>query len=190
MTPVNSGTATHVFWNAGTGAFFPIQYPNNTGPISAIVFDGDGPLDRQLVLGGRDGYVRKINPSLLNDDNGTVNANISSHVLIGPYRPAGDAALSVLEALEVVLGDAPTGFSESDFSMGLTVLAAKDAFTAVTSPQTSVSFSFTKQARRKRLLQRVSGGSFYFDLTGVSGKLWSFEKLVALFTQGGLQRRY
>jgi hypothetical protein len=74
--------------------------------------------------------------------------------------------------------------------MNLTVYTGKDAYTALTSPERTVTFPFTKQSRRKRLLQRISGGTFYFQLSGVAGKLWSMEKLVALFTEGGLQRRY
>jgi hypothetical protein len=186
LTPVNSGPATHVFYDATTQGFFPVKYPDAVGPVTAVVFDGDGPLDRQLLIAGRDGYIRKVDPASLTDD-GTA---ITSYVMIGPFRPAGDAALSVLEALEVILGDAPNGFAESDFQMSLSVVTGKDAYTALTSPEKTVAFSFTKQARRKRLLQRISGGSFYFKISGVAGKLWSFEKLIALFTEGGLQRRY
>ena len=186
LTPVNSGTATHMFWDASKNGFFPIQYPNTVGPLTARVFDGDSPDDRQLLLASRDGYIRKADPSVVDDD-GT---DIASHVYIGPFRPAGDAALSVLEALEVMLGDAPSGFTESDFGVDLDVIVAKDAYTALNSPEKTVSFSFTKQSRRKRLLQRISGGTFFFKLSGVSGKLWSLEKLVGLFIEGGLQRRY
>jgi hypothetical protein len=190
LTPVNSGATTHLFYDASGGGFFPLQYPVTNGPISAATFDGDGPLDRQLVLGGRDGYIRKFDPTVLVDDNGTASANISSYVQIGPYRPNGDAALAVLEALEVMLGDAPAGFSESQFQMILTIQSGKDALTALTVPTSSLSFTFIKQSRRKRLLQRISGGSFFFKIAGVANKLWSLEKLVALFTDGGLQRRY
>jgi hypothetical protein len=186
LTPVNTGTATHLFYDATTGGFFPVQYPNVHGPITAISFDGDGPLDRQVLLGGRDGYIRKVDPSALTDDS----VAITSYVMIGPFRPAGDAALSVLEAMELILGDAPVGFTEPDFAMTISVVVGKDAYTALTSPDRTVSFNMTKQSRRKRLLQRISGGTFYFKITGVASKLWSLEKLVALFTEGGLQRRY
>lgn len=186
MTPVNTGSATHIFYDASTGGFFPIQYPDSVGPLTSVVFDGDGPLDRQLLLASRDGYLRKVDPTSLTDD-GT---NITAYVKIGPFRPAGDAALSVLEGVEVLLGDAPVGFTESDFQVQLSVQTGKDAYTVLTSPERTVSFTFTKQSRLKRLLQRISGGSFVFKFTAVAGKLFSLEKLVVLFTEGGLQRRH
>jgi hypothetical protein len=185
-TPVNSGAATHLFYDATTNGFFPLSYPNTVGPITSVVFDGDGPADRQLLLAGRDGYIRKNDTTAVTDD-GTA---ITNYVYIGPFRPAGDAALSVLEAMEVMLGDAPTGFTETDFQVTLSVVVAKDVYTALVSPDKTVNFTFTKQSRRKRLLQRISGGTFFFKLTGVASKLWSLEKIVALFTEGGLQRRY
>jgi hypothetical protein len=186
LTPVNAGTATHIFYDATTQGLFPTQYPNAVGPLTAVVFDGDGPEDRQLILAGRDGYIRQVDPSALDDD-GT---DIESYVYIGPFRPAGDAALSILEACEVLLGDAPDGFTESDFAVDMSVIVAKDVYTALNSPEKTVNFTFTKQSRRKRILQRIAGGTFFFKLSGRSGKLWSLEKLVALFNEAGLQRRY
>lgn len=186
VTPAIPGAATHLFWDATTGGFFPIAYPTSFGPVTAVNYDGDGPLDRQVLLACRDGYVRMVDPTQLDDD-GTA---ITSSVFIGPFRPAGDAALSVLEAVEVMLGDAPSGFTEANFQMNLNVIVAKDVYSALNAPLKTVSFTFTKQARRKRLLQRISGGTFFFQITGVAEMLWSLEKLVALFTEGGLQRRY
>jgi hypothetical protein len=187
VTPANTGAATHMFYDAATGGFFPIQYPNIFGPIASTVFDGDGPLDRSLILACRDGYLRKVDPQALDDD-GTA---ITSYVVIGPHRPSGDAALSVLEAVEVILGDPPSGFTQNNFGLSVTITTGTDAYRALNFPERSLTITYDQRAaRRKRILQRLSGGTFFFKIAGVAGRLWSLEKLIALFTEGGLQRRW
>jgi hypothetical protein len=183
------GVSKHLWYDATNQAFFPLAFADNIGPVVSMVYDGDLPNDRQVVLGGRDGYLRKIDNTALDDD-GTAFTN---YVFIGPMRPGGtDASLAVLQALEVIVGEetAVGGFAPTDWGMTITIQTGKDAFTALTAPQSSFSFDVTSQSRRKRMLQRISGGSWYFKVTGDAGKVWSLEKLVPLMTPGGLQRRY
>jgi hypothetical protein len=188
VTTISSGASTHLWYDATNQAFFPVQYAPFVGPVVSLIYDGDDPLDRQILLGGRDGYIRFIDPTSLDDD-GT---DFDSHVWIGPIRPGGtDASLAVLQAMEVIVGEVPNfgGFTSSNWGLTISIVTGKDAFTAITTPQSVFSFNVTLQARRKRILQRVSGGSWYFKVSS-TGTIWSFEKLVPLFTPGGLQRRY
>lgn len=184
------GTSTHLWYDATNQAFFPVQYADNVGPVVALIYDGDDPVDRQILLGGRDGYVRQVDQTSLDDDG----VDFENYVFIGPVRPGGtDAALAVIQAMEVVVGEVPStigSFTSDDWGMNIQLQTGKDAYTALTAPQQTFNFDVTLQARRKRILQRISGGSWYFKISGTAGKLWSLEKLVPLFTPGGLQRRY
>lgn len=187
VTPANTGEATHLFYDATNDAFFPIQYPDSFGPTAAIVYDGDGPNDRNLLIGSRDGYVRQYDAEALDDDGTAIN----SYVYMGPYRPSGDGALSVLEAVEPILGESPEGFDQDDFGLDLTIQCGTDAYRALNFPERSLTITMDQRvARRKRLLQRLSGGTFFFKVSGKASRLWSLEKLIAVFTQGGLQRRW
>ena len=61
-----------------------------------MVFDGDAPTDRQLLIGGQNGQILKIDDSAA-DDAGYA---IASRVTIGPITPAGD--LSEAKLVELV----------------------------------------------------------------------------------------
>lgn len=69
LTPKSSGPAVH-FWydertgkyEAGTGGFWPENYPDNIGPTAVCDWDGT------IVLGGRDGYLRTYDNNQANFD--------------------------------------------------------------------------------------------------------------------------
>lgn len=190
QTTVTSGACVHLFYSNATRGFFPVQFPNNFGPTAIKVMDGDFPHDRQIVLGGRDGYYRVLSPSAVDDDGTT----ITNYVRIGPIRPAGELNEAVLEYADIVLGDVPGvvpggTLTLSSWGVSLDVQVGKDAYTAINSTA-KLSTTFTDAQRRKRMLQRVRGGTFYFKLTGTASKYWSFEKLLAMFVDGGMQRKY
>ncbi len=83
MTPIAAPTTCHhLFWESRTGAWQPQSFANNNhNPVSGVVFDGNRPEDRVLVLGGWDGYVRNFNRDALDDD-GTP---VQSEVWLGPF---------------------------------------------------------------------------------------------------------
>lgn len=68
-TQPSSGTSLH-FWyddragglNPGAGGFFPEQYPNNIGPMATVLWRGE------VLLGGRDGYIRGYDDTVKSDD--------------------------------------------------------------------------------------------------------------------------
>lgn len=71
VTPYSAGETTHYFWSAREDAWWPDRFTNtNHDPLAVWVFDGDSTNDRAILLGGRDGYVRKFD-ELARDDDGT-----------------------------------------------------------------------------------------------------------------------
>lgn len=195
ITDVNQPATApiHAFWDAESGGFFPSQMPNSHGPITAIVYDGDGPADRALWLGGRDGYIRKMDPAALTDD-GTA---ITSYCYIGPIIPYNDSTLGTLQHLSILTGDVGDAsgdgvYLSTDLSMNLIVQVGKDAYTALYSPSGLFLISgISGQGRQKRLLQRLTGNCFYFKVgTSTSGKIASIEKLVADIIPAGMVRRF
>lgn len=197
VTPVITGVTTHLFYDATNDAFFPQQFPTNFGPITAVTYDGDGPSDRVTLLGCRDGYLRKWDLTAATDD-GTA---ISSYVHIGPIRPIlkqvgysflpDEQTLGILQSADLIFGEDPPGFTDANWNCQLDVMTGKDAYTAINTPERTLTLIFNASARRKKILQRTTGGVYYFKLSNaVSGKIFQFEKLSVDFADGGLQRRW
>lgn len=186
LSPVNSGAINHMFYDASTGGFFPVQFPPTQGPMTAIVYDGDGPSDRILMLGGRDGWVRTLSASAATDDGSL----LTSYVVLGPIRPFDEQTLASMTGLDIIMGDPPSGFSSTDWNAVLEVYSGKDVLDAKSSTA-KLSVNVNTPQRRKHFTQRVTGGVFFFKIyNATSGKLFSLEKLSVSFKPSGLQRRY
>jgi hypothetical protein len=87
-----SGTDVHWFYHLPTESFWPLELQSDHEPQAICRYAGD------LILGGSDGYLRKVSGS---DDDGT---NIESHVLIGPIRIGGHGAEGMVRELVAALG--------------------------------------------------------------------------------------
>lgn len=192
VTDVNqpSTAPIHLFWDMESGGFFPIQFPQNHGPISAVTYDGDAAGDRALLIGGRDGNIRKLDATVLLDDGAT----IDSFCFIGPISPYGDVTLGTLQDLSIITGDHnnDTVYAATTFEFDLTIQCGKDALQALYSPTNTVLLaSISGQGRQKKFLQRVTGNCFYFKLeNSAASKVISLEKLTADIIPAGMVRRY
>lgn len=99
VAPIDpTATTTHYWWDAGTEVFSPKPataftpsggayswWPDVFGNVAhnaaaILLYDGDDPDDRVLLMFGRDGYVRQFD-NTAEDDDGTA---IDSFALIGP----------------------------------------------------------------------------------------------------------
>lgn len=76
-----SAEAIHYVWDREDKGWWTDQLPY--GVETLLTIDGDAPGDRKLVMGCADGYIRKWDSSVYNDD-GTA---ITSRFLIGPVTP-------------------------------------------------------------------------------------------------------
>jgi hypothetical protein len=71
----------HYFWSAKSGGTaWPDTFAADVEPTCCYVVDGDEPEDRVLLLGGRDGFVRKWDSSAGDDDGFAIERT----VLVGP----------------------------------------------------------------------------------------------------------
>lgn len=127
LTPYAVGkTCYYSFFDAATESWWPMRYANSTTsllhPLCAAVFDKDQANDRILVIGGRDGVTRKLDPDATTDD-GT---SFSSHVVIGPVtNPPGKVMLNRLQpdhsgaSWSVLTGDTPSlALAASEIGLG------------------------------------------------------------------------
>jgi len=76
------GTWNVCFWyDIRTGGIFPDVFPDNVLPSCLFYYDAVNASERALLLGGYDGYVRKYDETVKNDDGET----IESYAALGPF---------------------------------------------------------------------------------------------------------
>lgn len=82
VTQKDSAWAT-VFWvDLRTGGVFPDSYPTDQSPASLLYFDSYKTSERGLLYGGYDGYIRKADETVKNDEGSNA---IDSFFTTGPF---------------------------------------------------------------------------------------------------------
>ena len=83
VTPTADAAGTHFAFDVRQKAFWPDTYAaNGLQPRCTLVLDGDATGDRCVLLGCRDGYIRKIDYTAEGDDGSAIN----SFVYLGPVH--------------------------------------------------------------------------------------------------------
>lgn len=185
ITPILSGTATHLLYDDNTQGFWPLQFPANHGPLCSLVYDGDVPGDRVILLGGRTGFIQKLDPSATDDDG----VAISSFIYVGPFA-VSDVTEATMQWMDVILAEPVSPFVDANFNVTVSVQAGQSVEKAINLPLRTVNKTYTSSRRQSRWLNRVRGNVFFVKLSNaVQGKTWGLEKVVAMFLGGGLLRR-
>lgn len=163
VTPWDSIQGNHYWYDIGLGAFFPFILPLDQEPLSMLNYQSDSAADAAVLLGCRDGYIRRFHVGAVNDD-GT---SIDSAAWFGPIALGGD------------------GYKEGQiFDIDLTLAAnSGDAVCSVYAAETpeaaialtSASFSETVVAGRNVLHPQLRGVSAFIVLEDSSGSGWQHE---------------
>lgn len=183
LTPVNVGSVTHLFYDLRKGGFWPIQFPSNHGPMSVLVYDGDAPTDRQILLGGRVGFIQKFSDTALDDDGVAITSNLT----IGPFQPATPTGDAVITGLDITMGET----SGSDgFNVVWTLEGGKSAYEVTEGTARRLAGgTFAANGRQLTRVTRVRGGWFTITLSNnAASKYFALERIVVHVEAGGKQR--
>lgn len=172
----------HYWYDERTDSFWPEQYPAETGPTAAVNYDGDLPSDRAVFFGGWDGFIRRLDESVLSDATTAGTTPITSRVSVGPTLFLGAGRRAVLTAFKPTLG------SETK-AVDLHVYTGNDAEGAAGSSVPRYS-KLLSGGVNQWVRQRIGGAAHRVELEHTSGETgWSFENVLAEFGDGGLQRK-
>lgn len=80
ITVLSTGVNSNYFYSLETKGFYPETYPEECGAYSLFYYAANDPDDADLLVGCRDGYIRKFDNSAKNDDVGASNEAISSYM--------------------------------------------------------------------------------------------------------------
>ncbi len=165
ISALDGSASTHYYYDEQTQSWWSDQYANNAhNPFCVLVFDGDAPDDRNVLLGDQDGWVRQFSDSALDDD-GTI---ISSSVLVGPngFKGGWEYMLNDLQA-------------DIDLTGGSVNWGIKPGFSAQTALQAPLLFSGTfGVGRNHSQAVRAAGIACYVQFTRAVSELpWAIESL-------------
>lgn len=178
ITPIGGGATYAVWYDERTDGFFPCAFPSDHGPTAALVYDGDSNLDCYLILGGRDGILRKMNAAKNTDDGEA----IVSYVYIGPKFASGSGTDVILESLKPTLA---TNTTQLQYS----IRTGDDAQTALTNDE-SFSGTWTSGGRLQDVRKRARGCCYFLLLFNTElNTTWGMESITGQIVQGGALRK-
>jgi len=169
---------THFWLSMDPPGFWPVSVADGHEPTAVFPYKASGTDDSPVMLGCRDGYIRRHDQSQATDD-GTA---FDSYVYFGPFRLGGDTYRAG------VLKEVKAALSQSSGNVTWEVMAGKLGEDALDASQVgtgtwSTGLNYASHPRR-------GGGSFVLKVKSITGQTsWSLEWAHAVMRRTGKQRR-
>ena len=169
----------HWWFDWRTKGFWPDDYAAAHEPTACVFHPSDIPTENAVILGGRDGYLRRFRPGIEADDGGT---EIESYVRLGPIRLGGNAYTDgILLSMAGTLG-AGSG------DVKWTVYTADSAEGLVTASATGRPTGTWTAGRNHTVWPNRRGGAMIVELENADAdRAWAFEGIAALVKPGAVQ---
>lgn len=189
LAPQAGGQGTHLIFDDRNKGLWPQQFPITHGPVVTCQYFGNyDPNSRAILLGGFDGYIRRLDDSALDDDGVAISASLT----LGPIKGAVEA--SILRGMTIDYGEmTPADEAEGSANWNVTMVinGGADVYDVTEgTPQYTGSVTSTLDGRQKHARQRIRGNWHSFQLTNnVLDTYFSFERMELEFSPGGMERR-
>jgi len=177
ITPNLGGNRVHYWFNPETRTFWPMEFASNSQPTAILSYDADMEEHARVLLGGRDGYIRKP-VALVSADDATA---FNNYAYIGPIK-LGNTTLNDGMLLELV-GTLGSTSGNVSWQIGAGP-SPEEAYHADAFP---VSGMWEKAGRNHTVRPRARGQCFYLKVFG-RGAPWSMEGAAARIADIGEQR--
>lgn len=183
VTPVVSGTATHLYYDVREGGLWELQYPNSHGPVSVTYYDADDDTDRFTLLGGRTGYVQITSDTNRRDDGTSISANF----YIGPFQPFAPMGACVVTQLNITGGEVSSADVSTVWNMNWELFGGDTAY-KVTDGTADISASGSEgtDGRIQTIYPRIYGGWFALKLSNTNdGDYFSVDQVSVIVEEAG-----
>jgi hypothetical protein len=171
-TDLSGATSIHFAYDTRSQAFWMDRFLSvSHNPSCVHVFDGDLPGDRALLLGCRDGYIRKIDVDAKSDDTEA----IESYAFLGPFQ-GGSGKLKLRETR------LSAGENSDRIAVGVHCGPSPEAAFGAQAMSTFMHDPNSEIAHRTGGV----GNAIYLKLSNTTyGESWSFESGSVRFDQTG-----
>jgi hypothetical protein len=171
----------HWWFDWETDSFWLMEFADrDLEPTALLESQGLDPEDQAVILGGRDGFLRRFHESHDRDDDNNI---ITSFVDYGPFdiHDENDRE-SVLTELVGVTGNGATG-ADVDWAVrvGENAENAFQASTFASGNWNTIGLNLTHRPRAR-------GGAALVRLSNGENRAWSIEKVTARIVSSGTQR--
>jgi hypothetical protein len=133
ITVLATGANSNYFYSFKTAGFYPESYPNECGPYSLFYYDANDTAYADLLVGCKDGYIRKFSTSATDDSTGATTTEVISSYVTYPITPLSEiderGRLSEL-VFDLAGGGEGGDFSDTD-SMSWRLYSGDDAETVL-----------------------------------------------------------
>jgi len=167
-------------------AFFPESYPEECGVYSTHFYAANDPDYRDLLVGCKDGYIRKFDPDKSSDDIGGTDEAINSYATFGPFALASDGKEGAIYSMSLTSSGGGAAGTETDSDdigykvfIGRTASEAIEKAKANTAPRVSGTFTAPGNPRGQRKKQKIRGAFAVIRLENITAdETMSFDQLV------------
>jgi len=183
-TKLSDGSNANYFYSIVTDGLFPETYPDQCGAYSMMYYAANDPDNADLLVGCRDGYIRKFSDSAKDDDIGATDQTISSEILM-PVQNLGenDNEQGRLNSVTLVSAGGETSgtFDDSD-AITVDVHVADNPGTLVENVRDGddpiQTETLSGPGRKKRIRGRARGKWLGIVLkNNASSQTWALDKL-------------
>lgn len=174
LTPDSTNQRIHWWLDWDNKGFWPLTLAGDHEPTATCSLQATAIEDSGVILGGRDGILRRFN-DLAEDDCGTA---FTSYVVCGPIPLAPDGMVGTLLSLDAVMAE----------NSGDTTWGVYPALTFEAVATASVAGTGTWGAGLNSTVHgHGRGGAYALKITG-TGRRWAMEQVVTVVSEAGRRR--
>lgn len=196
ITKLSDGTNSNYYINLKNEeiGLFPESYPEECSVYSMHYYDANDKSYRDLLIGCRDGYIRKFDPTAKDDDIGNTNEAISSYVLYPIMQMGEEDQEGKLTSLIVDIAGGAAGGSHADSdAVTYSVYAANDAETLIEDIKDGATpkytGTFTSTGLQNTLRKRVRGAFIAVKFSNsTASQTFAINRVIAKAKEAGAIR--
>lgn len=194
---VTTYTTLHAIYDVRTGGLFPQSFIVDTGgddgagsggtgapkigPTKMLYYDGGSSFtfDSVMLLGCRDGYIRKVDASSQSDDGSA----ITSYVWMAPMCLSGQSSRMMINGWYFTAGE------QSNYNATWLLQSADTAYNAMANPVDSKTGTFTTNGEQSPLGSRLKGSTFALKFSNsTDAKGYDLERITLRLLPAGMVR--
>jgi len=175
LTTEPSNTRVHWWMDLAYKSFWPMSLDSDHEPTCTCVYQGSAIEDSGVILGCRDGTLRRYN-DLAETDDGTA---FESYAMIGPIALANEGQVGRLMAMDATLAN-----YSGDVTWSVSCGNSAEAAVLATASDTGTWSEDLNATARPACV----GQALALTLTGETGRAWAVESIVATRAERGTRR--
>ncbi len=176
LTSTSSNSRSHWWIDWATKTFWPVTLQSDHEPTATCQLQGFAVEDDGVILGGRDGTLRR-NSKLAETDVGTV---FATSVLIGPIGLSSDMLEGSIRIMNAILA-----VGSADVTWSLQPGSTFESCLTATSQDSGTWAAGQNDAE----YPACRGQAYALLITGTSGRKWAMEQITTVVAQAGRRRQ-